>query len=53
MKKLALSLTIIAAGLSMVAADAAAQRIVVETPALASRSSNIEATAALATSLPS
>ncbi|CAA9235295.1 MAG: hypothetical protein AVDCRST_MAG42-1791 [uncultured Chthoniobacterales bacterium] len=32
MKKLALSLTIIAAGLSMFAADASAQRIVVETP---------------------
>ena len=32
MKKLGLSLTIIAAGLSMVAADATAQRIVVETP---------------------
>ena len=32
MKKLALSLTIIAAGLSMFAADASAQRIVVDTP---------------------
>ena len=32
MKKLALALTIVAAGLSMFAADASAQRIVVETP---------------------
>ena len=32
MKKLALSLAIVAAGLSMFAADASAQRIVVETP---------------------